>query len=101
MDEVEELLEEPRAADDDRVEVDAPGAGRVLPALDLNDRRDRLCLVREEEVVVGRDDPEDRRRREEQEGAGSEEQAGGGEARPLQRRLRVAPPSTGTTAPVT
>ena len=76
------------------------GAGRVLPALDLHDRRDRLRLVREEEVVVGGDDPQDRRRREEEERAGSEEQAGGGET-PLQSRLRVTPPSTGTTAPVT
>ena len=100
MDEVEELFEEPRAADDHRVVVDASGPGRVLPALDLHDRCDRLRLVGEEDVVVGRDDPEDRRRGDEQKGAGSEKQAGGGEP-PLQRRLRVTPPSTGTTAPVT
>ena len=76
VDEVEQLLEELGPADDDGVVVDAAGAGRVLPALDLDERRDRPGVVGQEEVVVGGDDPEDRRGRDQQDETCAEQASG-------------------------
>jgi antitoxin component of MazEF toxin-antitoxin module len=95
----EELLEELRATDDDRVEVDLPGPGRILAAADLDEWRDRPRLVRQQQELVRGPQPENGDRRDEQDDAGAEQPAGGEPAD--QSRLRVRPPSTGITAPVT
>ena len=98
MDIREEPLEPARLADEDVDEVDAAAVVWFLAARDGDERRDRVRPIRQIDVAVGGGEPENEADdREEQQPRRGEPR--GSEA--LHNRLRVSPPSTGTTVPVT
>ena len=66
MDPREQRLEHARAALEDVDEIDPPGPRRILAALHLHERRDRVRGIREEQIVVRRDEIEDDRGHDDQ-----------------------------------